>query len=50
MGEAPLDYVALGVSTLLIRGYDPEADAAHYASIIRLVREQAGDLRSPAAS
>jgi alkanesulfonate monooxygenase len=49
VAEALLDYVALGVSTLLIRGYDPEADAADYASIIGLVREQAGDHRSPAA-
>src|SRR5450755_1695383 len=46
VAEALLDYVALGVSTLLIRGYDPEADAADYASIIRLVREQASGDRS----
>jgi alkanesulfonate monooxygenase len=42
VAEALLDYVAIGVSTLLIRGYDREADAADYATIIRLVREQAG--------
>jgi alkanesulfonate monooxygenase len=35
-----LDYVAIGVTTLLIRGYDPEADAADYATIIKLVRQQ----------
>ena len=49
VAEALLDYVAIGVSTLLIRGYDPEADAADYAAIIGLVREQAGDHRSPVA-
>jgi alkanesulfonate monooxygenase len=44
IAEALLDYVAIGVSTLLIRGYDPEGDAADYARIIRLVRQasQAG--------
>jgi alkanesulfonate monooxygenase len=49
VAEALLDYVALGVSTLLIRGYDPEADAADYANVIRLVREQADGDRSPCA-
>jgi alkanesulfonate monooxygenase len=41
IAESLLDYVAIGVSTLLIRGYDPEGDAADYARIIRLVRDQA---------
>jgi alkanesulfonate monooxygenase len=40
IAEALLDYVAIGVTTLLIRGYDPEADAADYAKIIELVRQQ----------
>jgi len=40
IAEALLDYVAIGVTTLLIRGYDPEADAADYATIIKLVRQQ----------
>jgi alkanesulfonate monooxygenase len=40
IAEALLDYVAIGVTTLLIRGYDPEADAADYATIIELVRQQ----------
>jgi alkanesulfonate monooxygenase len=40
IAESLLDYVALGVTTLLIRGYDREGDAADYANIIRLVREQ----------
>jgi alkanesulfonate monooxygenase len=39
IAEALLDYVAIGVTTLLIRGYDPEADAADYATIIKLVRQ-----------
>jgi alkanesulfonate monooxygenase len=40
IAEALLDYVAIGVTTLLIRGYDPEADAADYTTIIKLVRQQ----------
>jgi alkanesulfonate monooxygenase len=40
IAEALLDYVAIGVTTLLIRGYDPEDDAADYAKIIELVRQQ----------
>jgi alkanesulfonate monooxygenase len=44
IAEALLDYVAIGVSTLLIRGYDPEGDAADYARIITLVRDQAPTL------
>jgi alkanesulfonate monooxygenase len=40
IAEALLDYVAIGVSTLLIRGYDPEGDAADYERIIKLVRDQ----------
>ena len=40
IAEALLDYVAIGVTTLLIRGYDPEEDAADYATIIELVRQQ----------
>jgi alkanesulfonate monooxygenase len=39
IAEALLDYVAIGVSTLLIRGYDPEGDATDYARIIELVRD-----------
>jgi alkanesulfonate monooxygenase len=40
IAEALLDYVAIGVTTVLIRGYDPESDAADYAKIIRVVRAQ----------
>ena len=31
-----------GVSTLLIRGFTPLADARDYGTLVRLVREQAG--------
>jgi alkanesulfonate monooxygenase len=43
VAESLLDYVAVGATTLLIRGYDPLADAAASASLIRLVHEQVGD-------
>ncbi|HEX3493604.1 MAG TPA: LLM class flavin-dependent oxidoreductase [Streptosporangiaceae bacterium] len=43
VAESLLDYVAVGATTLLIRGYDPLADAAAYASLIRLVHEQVGE-------
>jgi alkanesulfonate monooxygenase len=35
-------YVGPGVSTLLIRGFTPLADARDYGTLVRLVREQAG--------
>ncbi|MBM9508123.1 LLM class flavin-dependent oxidoreductase [Actinacidiphila acididurans] len=41
VAESLLDYVALGVSTLLIRGFRPLADARDYGSLVKLVREQA---------
>ncbi len=40
VADALLEYVKIGVTTLLIRGYFPEEDAADYARIIRLVRAQ----------
>jgi alkanesulfonate monooxygenase len=43
VAESLLDYVAVGASTLLIRGYDPLADAAAYGNLIRLVHDQVGD-------
>jgi alkanesulfonate monooxygenase len=43
VAESLLDYVAVGATTLLIRGYDPLADAAAYANLIRLVHDQVGD-------
>jgi alkanesulfonate monooxygenase len=41
VADALLDYVDLGVSTLLIRGFDPLADARAYGRLIELVREGA---------
>ncbi|MFE6158439.1 LLM class flavin-dependent oxidoreductase [Streptomyces sp. NPDC056486] len=41
VAESLLDYVALGVSTLLIRGFSPLADARDYGTLVRLVRDQA---------
>jgi alkanesulfonate monooxygenase SsuD/methylene tetrahydromethanopterin reductase-like flavin-dependent oxidoreductase (luciferase family) len=43
VAESLLDYVAVGATTLLIRGYDPLLDAAAYADLIRLVHEQVGE-------
>jgi len=43
VAESLLDYVAVGATTLLIRGYDPLSDAAAYANLIRLVHEKVGD-------
>jgi alkanesulfonate monooxygenase len=43
VAESLLDYVAVGASTLLIRGYDPVGDAAAYANLVRLVHEKVGD-------
>jgi alkanesulfonate monooxygenase len=40
VAEALLDYVAIGVTTLLINGYEPERDAADAARLIAVVREQ----------
>jgi alkanesulfonate monooxygenase len=48
IAEALLDYVAIGVTTLLINGYVPEEDAADCARIIALARDQA-DATTPAA-
>ncbi len=41
VAEALLDYTALGVGTLLIRGFDPLADARDYGTLVTLVRDQA---------
>ena len=43
VAESLLDYVGVGATTLLIRGYDPVGDAAAYANLIRLVHEKVGD-------
>jgi len=43
VAESLLDYVAVGATTLLIRGYDPLLDAAAYADLIKLVHDQVGE-------
>ncbi|UGQ12130.1 LLM class flavin-dependent oxidoreductase [Yinghuangia sp. ASG 101] len=40
VAESLLDYTALGVGTLLIRGFDALADARDYGRLVTLVREQ----------
>lgn len=51
VAESLLDYVALGVSTLLIRGFAPLADARDYGTLIGLVRaESAGAETAEAAA
>jgi alkanesulfonate monooxygenase len=53
VAESLLDYVSLGVSTLLIRGFSPLADARDYGTLIDLVRAGAertgaGHIKVPA--
>ncbi len=43
VADALLGYVRAGASTLMIRGYEPLADAAAFGGLIRLVHEAAGD-------
>ena len=40
MAEALLDYIDIGVTTLLIRGYDPSDDPNGYREVIGLVRDE----------
>ena len=41
MAQAILDYVDIGVTTILIRGYDPYDDAIDYGrQLLPLVREE----------
>jgi alkanesulfonate monooxygenase len=40
VADALVDYVRVGASTLLIRGYDPYDDAVAYGDVITAVREQ----------
>ena len=46
VAESLLDYVDLGVSTLLIRGFEPLADAYRYGRLISLVRAGAAGART----
>jgi alkanesulfonate monooxygenase len=41
VADSLLDYVRLGVGTLLIRGFSPLADARDYGTLVGLVRERA---------
>ncbi len=43
VAESLLDYVAVGASTLLIRGFEPLADAAAYGHLIGLIHDVVGD-------
>jgi alkanesulfonate monooxygenase len=43
VADSLLDYVSAGASGLLIRGYDPLADATAYGHLIHLVHEAVGD-------
>jgi alkanesulfonate monooxygenase len=43
VADSLLDYVAIGATTLLIRGYDPLRDAVDYEHLVRLVHEQVGE-------
>ncbi|MFF2847251.1 LLM class flavin-dependent oxidoreductase [Streptomyces sp. NPDC058001] len=49
VAESLLDYVALGVSTLLIRGFSPLADARDYGTLIDLVRAGTQRIADPVA-
>lgn len=40
VADSLLDYLRLGVGTLLIRGFSPLADARDYGTLVRLVRER----------
>ena len=51
VAEALLDYVDIGVTTLLIRGFDPYDDAVDYGrTLIPLVREEVARRGEPVAS
>jgi alkanesulfonate monooxygenase len=47
VADSLIDYVDVGVGTLLIRGFDPLPDAVAYADLIRLVKDRTAD-RDPA--
>ena len=53
VAQAILDYIDLGVTTILIRGYDPYSDAIDYGRhVLPLVREEVArrDAEKTAAS
>ena len=43
VADALIEYVDAGADTLLIRGYEPYADAVRYANLVRLVHDKVGD-------
>jgi alkanesulfonate monooxygenase len=43
VADSLLDYVGVGATTLLIRGYDVLADAADYGNLVSLVHETVGE-------
>jgi alkanesulfonate monooxygenase len=46
VAAALLDYYKIGITTFLMRGYDPLADLDGYAEVIRLVRAGVAELES----
>lgn len=40
VAESLLRYIDIGVTTILLRGFDPLEDARDYAGIVRLVRAE----------
>jgi len=49
VADSLLDYVDAGASTLLIRGYEPYADAVRYGEVITAVRAKLADRESVGA-
>jgi alkanesulfonate monooxygenase len=50
VAEALLEYVEAGVSTILIRGYDPLKDAVAYRDVIEIVRQEVAHRERVAAT
>ncbi len=50
VAEALLEYIEAGVSTILIRGYDPLKDAVAYRDVIEIVRQEVAHRERVAAA
>jgi alkanesulfonate monooxygenase len=50
VAAAMLAYVDIGVTTLLIRGYDPYRDAQSYGELISLVRAEVARRETPGSA
>ena len=50
MAEALVDYYDIGVTTMLIRGYEPFRDAVDYGRLIPLVRDLVAQRDAEAAA